>query len=121
MPFNKADLAFLSRRAKLVRWWPMAGIAALVIVLGVFASLFFFEPFLANPMVILARLNNDEIPVATLTLMASFVPILFCILLAVILIMFVFVIASRSTEKRYLALIEKGEGTEIRFDEAKKP
>ena len=46
--------------------------------LGVFASLFFFEPFLANPMVILARLNNDEIPVATLTLMASFVPILFC-------------------------------------------
>ncbi len=99
----------------------MAGIAALVIVLGVFASLFFFEPFLANPLVIFARLNNDEIPASSLALMASFVPILFCTLLVVILIMFVFVIASRSTEKRYLALIEKGEVTEIRFDEATKP
>ncbi len=98
----------------------MAGIAALVIVLGVFASLFFFEPFLANPLVIFARLNNDEIPAADLTLMASFVPILICKLLAVILIMFVFVATSRSTEKRYLALIEKVKGTEARPDETEK-
>ncbi len=98
----------------------MAGIAALVIVLGFFASLFFFEPFLANPMVIFARLSNDEISAANLTLMASFVPILFCKLLAVILIMFVFVATSRSTEKRYLALIEKGKGTESRSGEAEK-
>ena len=114
MPLNDADLAFLSRRARLIRWWPLAGITALVIVLGVFASLFFFEPFLANPMVIFARLNNDEIPVATLTLMASFVPILFCKLLAVILIMFVFVATSRSTEKRYMEMIEKVAGTNFR-------
>jgi hypothetical protein len=45
--------------------------------LGVFASLFFFEPWLANPWVIFARLNNDEIPAANLALRVFFVPILF--------------------------------------------
>jgi hypothetical protein len=112
MSMNEADLAFLSRRARLVRWWPMAGIAALVIVLGVFASLFFFEPFLTNPLVIFARLNNDEISVANLSLMASFVPILFCALMVVVIFMLFFAAKSFSTEKRYLALIEKGKGTE---------
>ena len=37
MPLDDADLAFLSRRARLIRWWPLAGITALVIVLWAYS------------------------------------------------------------------------------------
>lgn len=89
------------------------GLPTVAIVLGVFASLFFFEPFIANPLVIFSRLEADEIPVSSLALLAAFVPILFCTLLAVVLIMFVFAAASLFTEKRYLSLIDKTAGTAL--------
>ncbi len=111
MPLNKDDLAFLTRRAKLIAWWPVAGIAALVVILGVFVSLFFFEPYLANPMVIFSRLDADLIPATSIFLMAAFVPILFCILFALIIVMLLFTAQSFFTEKRYMSLIDKAAGT----------
>ena len=64
-------------------------------------------PLLANPVIVLSRLEDDSIPVSTMALSAAMVPILvlLCLLLTLALVLFAFVAFAH--ERRYLAIIER--------------
>lgn len=107
MQLNDDDRRFLLKRAKLVRTWPFVGAILLTILIGLGIWLFLTRPLLVNPLNVMTRLENNSIPESTVTLMAGMLPIVvsMCLLLAVMIVLFVF--AALSNEKKYLKIIQQ--------------
>jgi hypothetical protein len=100
-------MQFLANRARLVSTWRYVGIVLLVGLVGLGLVLFWFVPLLANPFMVMARLNGDSIPSSTMALSTALLPITFltCMLLALAIVLFVF--AAFSNERKYLAIVRK--------------
>ncbi len=96
---------FIIRRVKLVRAWPWAGSALIVLICGLGAWLYTTRPLLVDPFAVLARVHDDSIPASTLTFMAALLPVavLTCLFLAIVIVLFAF--AAFAIEKKYLALL----------------
>lgn len=107
MQLNEKEQRFITRRARLIRSWRYVGTLLLVMLIGLGAWLFFSRPLLANPFETMTLLKSHSIPASTLTVMAAILPVvvLMCIFLAVINVLYVF--AAFSSEKQYLAIIQR--------------
>jgi hypothetical protein len=98
---------FLARRAPLVHAWRLVGPVLLVSLLGLGLWLAWFAPLLANPFVVLARLEANSLACSTMALSAAILPVvvLLCLLLAIVLVIFAFVAFAH--ERRYLVMVER--------------
>ncbi len=107
MPLSYEEQCFVVKRAKLMRTWRYVGAILLALILGLGVWLFLSNPLLANPFVVMTRLQSNSIPESTMVLMAGMLPVvaLMCIVLAVTAILFVF--AAFSNEKKYLTIIQR--------------
>lgn len=107
MDLSEQEMQFLANRARLVSTWRYVGIVLLVGLVGLGLVLFWFVPLLANPFMVMARLNGDSIPSSTMALSTALLPITFltCMLLALAIVLFVF--AAFSNERKYLAIVRK--------------
>jgi uncharacterized membrane protein len=107
MQLSYEEQRFVAKRAKLMRTWRYVGAILLAMIIGLGMWLFWSNPLLANPFVVMARLKGDSIPESTMALMAGMLPVivLLCIVLAVTAILFVF--AAFSNEKKYLTIIQR--------------
>ena len=107
MQLSDEERRFLVKRARLVRTWRYVRAILLAVLIGLGIWLFLTIPLLANPLVVMAQLKSDAIPESMLMLMASMLPIvvLMCLALAVTTVLFTF--AAFSNEKKYLKLIQR--------------
>jgi hypothetical protein len=107
MRLTAEEQRFLTKRARLVRTWPVVGAVLLTLLIALGLWLFLSRPMLANPFVVFARLESGSVPESQLVLMAAMLPVvvLLCIFVAITVVLFAFAVFS--TEKRYLKLIER--------------
>lgn len=107
MQLSDEEQRFLVKRARLVRTWRYVGAILLLMLIGLGIWLFLTMPLLANPLIVMEQLKSDSIPESMLMLMASMLPIvvLMCLALAVTTVLFTF--AAFSNEKKYLKLIQR--------------
>jgi len=110
MDLSDQERQFLAKRIRLVRAWKYVGVVLIVGLTGLWVSLFWFVPLLANPFEVMTRLNADSIPPSTMALSTALLPIIFltCFLLALVIVLFTF--ASFSNERNYLVIIQKKNG-----------
>ena len=118
MDVSHDELSFIKRRSRLVRTWPLAGSALLIMAVGLTAWLFFSSPLLANPLTVWSRLDEKSLPESELVVMAAMLPVvvLACLALLIVLILFGFV--AFANEKKYLSILERTIGSLNRPDES---
>jgi len=106
MLLSNEEQQFLAKRSRFVKAWPYVGAILLVMLIGLGMWLFWSKPLLANPFVVLSRLNSSSVPASTMVLMAGLLPVvvLMCVVLAITIVLFAF--AAFSNEKKYLAIIK---------------
>ena len=107
MELTDKERRFVAKRTKFVQAWPLVGGVLLCLVLGLGVWLFLSKPLLANPFVVLSKLNSGSIPASTLTLMAVLLPVsvLMCLILAIAVVLFCF--AAFANEKKYIQMIHR--------------
>ena len=107
MRLSYQEQSFVAKRARFMRTWRYAGVILLALIIGLGTWLFLSRPLLANPFFVIARLKSQSIDEATMALMAGMLPVvtLACIVLAVVVVLFVF--AHFSNERKYLAIIQR--------------
>ena len=107
MDVSHDELDFITRRSRLVRTWPLAGSALLIMAVSLTAWLFFSSPLLANPLTVWSRLDENSLPQSELVVMAAMLPVvvLACLALLIVLILFGFV--AFANEKKYLSILER--------------
>jgi hypothetical protein len=98
--------AFLKKRAKMVHSWPIAGIMIIFLELGLAGWLLWKHPLLINPQAVLSKLRSGSLPDSTLFLMATILPFLFIVCLALLAILILFAFLALANEKKHLAIIQ---------------
>ncbi len=107
MAISAEERQFLIRRKRLLRAWPVVLAVLLGLVVGLGLWLYCTNPLLLNPYAVLARLEADALPHATLALMAASLPILALACLALVSALLALAQAAFSNERRYLAILER--------------
>jgi hypothetical protein len=107
MQLSDDEARFLAKRTRFVKTWRGVGVVLLILLSVLTGWLFWFVPLLANPFSVLSRLQEDSVPVSTMALATALLPIvsLFCLLMAFVIVLFVFVVISN--EKSYLAIVRR--------------
>ena len=106
MQLSNEEQQFLAKRTRFVQTWRYVGAILLVMLIGLGMWLFWSKPLLADPFVVLSRLNSGSVPASTMALMAGLLPVvvLMCMVLAITIVLFAF--AAFSNEKKYLTIIK---------------
>jgi hypothetical protein len=104
---NRDEITFIEGRRRFVRAWKAVGTVLLLAILALGAWLVAYEPLLANPFVVLARLEAASIPEPTLILMAGLVPVLVLTSLVLCIAIVLFAFAAYSNERRYLGIVSR--------------
>lgn len=105
MKLTEQETAFVERRARLLRSWPIVGSICVVSVLGFTAWLWITRPLLVNPWMAMSRLETSAIPDSTATLLAAMLPVVFLSCIFVLLALIAFVFVAFSNERKHLAII----------------
>jgi hypothetical protein len=104
---TEQEKSFFTKREKLVRAWPLFGSVMLIVVLCLAGWLFWRNPLLVNPWVVLTRLEAGSIPDSTLLLMAGLLPIAMLLCLAIVLVTLLFAFVALSNERKYISIIHR--------------
>lgn len=98
---------FLAARAKIIRAGPLVGGMLVCLFVGLGIWLFLYHPLLANPLTVLARLQDESISTATLMLMAALLPFFVLLCLVLMLTIAMLCIATVINEKKYITIIQR--------------
>jgi|ACQI01.1.fsa_nt_gi succinate dehydrogenase hydrophobic anchor subunit len=109
MQKQNADLEFIQKRKKLIALWPYAAGFLILLLAGLVAFLWMQTPWLINPYAAMVRIQDNSFDYGSLQMMAMIVPILFSALILILLVFTLLMFAVIQREKKYIALIEKGE------------
>lgn len=107
MDLSDQEKRFLGKRIRLVRAWKYVGVVLIVGLTGLWVSIFWFVPFLANPFEVMARLNADSIPQSIMVLSTAVLPVIVLTCFLLVLAMVLLTFAAISNERKYLAIIQK--------------
>lgn len=107
MGLTEQEARFLAKRTGFLKAWPYVGAALLVGLAGFVGWLVWFAPLLANPFVVLSRLQDDAIAPSTMALSAALLPIvvLMCLFLAMAVVLLMF--AAFANERKYQAIVQR--------------
>jgi hypothetical protein len=104
--------AFVEKRVKFARSWPLVGSAMLVLIFAFAAWLWFSNPLLINPWAVLSGLDSNTIEDTTLTLMAGMLPLVMLTCLFLLVVALVLSFAAFSNERRHIAVIRRLTGNQ---------
>jgi len=90
-----------------LRFWPYAGSALLVGIIGLALHLYLNTPLLINPFVVLARIESGSIEQSSLHTMAILLPIAFLMVCVLLLVLVLVLYAAFSNEKKYLEIVRR--------------
>ena len=99
--------AFVKKREKFARSWPLVGAAMLGVIFVFAAWLWFSTPLLINPWVVLSGLDAGSIEDATITLMAGMLPLVMITCLFLLVVALVLSFAAFANERRHIAIIRR--------------
>lgn len=103
---NPRDAAFIERRARLLRWWPIAAAAMIASLTALTGWLFVHSPMLVNPLALKARIKANDLAPGTLEIVAMMAPALALFCIAVVAIMIFYGFAITANERRYHKIID---------------
>lgn len=101
------ESAFVERRARLIRAWPVLGAVMLLGVLVFAAWVWISRPLLINPWAVMGGLESGAIPDATLSLLAGLLPVVMISCLFVLMVGIGLAFAAFGNERRLIGIIER--------------
>lgn len=103
---TEAQSQFLARRRKLSKAWPLVGSLLIVLVLGLYAYLFWSTPMLVNPYHVMERVKADELPRELALTMAMIMPLV-VLWTGVLLIVFIlFSFSMIGNERKLIRMVD---------------
>lgn len=102
---------FLERRTKMVRTWPIIGAILIVVELGLAGWLLWKNPLLINPQAVASKLRAGSLPDSTLALMATILPFILLVCLALLAALILFSFLALANEKKYVTIIRSLQGS----------
>ncbi len=99
--------AFLKKRIKMVRAWPIIGSAIILLEAGLAAWLLWKHPLLINPQAVLSKLRDGSLPDSTCSLMAAFLPFVVILSLGLLAMLTLFAFVALANERKHIAIIQK--------------
>lgn len=105
-PSQAKFLKTLDKRRRLVRLWPLVGSLTLLALGALAVWLWFWNPYLINPLAVAEALEAQTMVPGTLALLAMFAPLLLLLVLLVSAILLLLGFAIMKRESDYLALID---------------
>jgi hypothetical protein len=106
MMLSDDDRAFIARRSRFVRTWPLAG-GFLVIALGALVVwLWITRPLMTNPFALARALEAGALPESTLYLLTAMLPVMTLACFGVVGALLVFAFVTFARESRYLRIVE---------------
>jgi hypothetical protein len=106
-PLSAADQRFLIARRHRNRFGWLGLLVALALVMGAWASFFFFAPLLVNPWELIRRLEQQELEPGTLATMAVVAQALMNVLFLLLLSMVAAILSWAWLERRYMKVVDK--------------
>ncbi len=97
--------------------WKMAAGLMLSGLGALLVWMFFYSPYLVNPVAVAKGLEEGTIDVSTLNLTALIVPVVILLLFVVIAIVFLIGYSVIANEKKYLSIIARELKSQVREDE----
>ncbi|MGC9457244.1 MAG: hypothetical protein ACP5DC_06940 [Halothiobacillaceae bacterium] len=96
----------LCRRRRLVRIWPRIAAVLVLLTIGLYVALFFFQPLLVNPAQVLEMIEAGTLDPSTQALLATMAPLLLLTVGVLLVLLILFVTAGMINERRLLDLID---------------
>ena len=103
---SEQQKAFLKKRIKMVRSWPIVGTAIILLEAGLAGWLLWKHPLLINPQAVLSKLKEGSLPDSSLSLMAAFLPFVIILCLALLAMLILFAFLALANEKKHMAIIQ---------------
>lgn len=120
MNMTEHETAFVERRARLVRTWPIVGSICVVSVLGFTVWLWISRPLLVDPWLVVSRLAASAIPESTITLMVAMLPVVFLGCIGVMLSLIAFIFVALSNERKHIDIIRRLDGLGVAQEQVEK-
>ncbi len=107
MDLSAQEKAYIEKRIKFARSWPVAGMIMILVLAIIGIWLFWTRPLLINPWFVLSQLKADAMPESTLIIMAAILPVsmLMCMVSVVVFILIGFSVFSK--ERKYISIIHR--------------
>lgn len=101
------ERAFLQRRRRLIRWWPLALLCMLLLLAGTGLFLYLKHPALANASYVIASVADGTLSADIMQLSALFLPVVITMLFFVLAVMLLFLHLTIRNERRYQSIIRR--------------
>jgi len=110
-----ADTAFIKRRRRLLKLWPWAGSALLLMLLFLAAWMWIRVPYMINPWLVLEQIEAGTLADSTMLMMAGMLPVVMVAFLGFVAATIVILFTAFSNERRMLGIIRRfrGEDSEL--------
>ncbi|MCB1746893.1 MAG: hypothetical protein KDK06_06940 [Gammaproteobacteria bacterium] len=105
MGLSAQDRAFVARRGRLARSWPLLGVSCLVLIGAYGAWLRMKMPQMIDPWWVAERLRAGALPPSTLELMAVMLPVAILVLLALAVVVVLLMFVASRNEQRLVRLV----------------
>lgn len=107
MKLSKADKAFVEKRERRAKYWPLSGAALLVTLVTYGAWLWLKVPHLINPGHVIERLNAGTLSESTMGVMVVMLPIVIAALLVFAFVVVLLWFISFRNESRLIRLVRE--------------
>jgi hypothetical protein len=102
---NAEDMAFLRRRERRMRAWPLAGSLLFLLLAALVAWLFLSRPLLVDPHELVRQLRSGTIDTATIYLLAGLFPLAFLVLMSFGFAFLALSFSAMSNERRLIQIL----------------
>jgi len=93
-------------------YWPIASWVMIALVISSVIGVLVFSPLLANPVYVMAKIDEGTLPGTSLLLMAAILPFMTLAVFFVLFVLVVFTFISIRRERKYLEIINRNRGPE---------
>lgn len=102
---SQTERAFIEKRRRLLRWWPVAATVLLLGLLSLALWMYWQSPLLIDPRVVAVAIQEGRLADDSLALMALLLPVMVLTLLALMLVFVLLGFAIFRNEARYLEML----------------
>ena len=102
----KTDEEFITRRKTCLKFWRYTGPLMLMIIAALMVFLYFYVPWLVNPVITIDRVMTRSFDLITLETMAVMLPFLFNMMFVLLFVIVALTYVVMKNDKRYQKIIE---------------
>jgi len=107
MKLTAKEIAYIEKREKRAKHWPLVGTCALAMVVGYGYWLWVTMPHLINPWAVMKSIEAGTLTDSRMSMMAAMLPVVMATLLVFVLVVVLLWFVSFRNEYRLIRLIQK--------------